>query len=467
MKLRYFILLPALFITSILAAGPVAVCEAQVNVALPANACEITLTPAMIDAGSYDTNGHSFGRSLNGHRNLGPGYYNVVLTVYTRFGSNSCWSQVLVEDKTTPSVTCHPQTHYLVASDQPITYSTEDIVTISDNCEPLAYTAINVPDPSGYGTYTFSAYAIDNAGNTGACLNTMTIIDAEPQDYCSSSRSDNYEHISNIQLNSFSPNINQSSGADGGYNWHYPTGNNILYHGTTYTLSYTPGFRFSTYHEYWSVYIDKNADGDFTDSGELLHQWQGYGGNSFNFASPGTVWGWSRIRVVMRYGGYATSPCGGGGYGETEDISVYLRPYFFIPWPGFKQKDLVTASNVIAGQELLVLGSENPTEEALPREVEQRRQLIAPEQNSSFPTITQTGISVFPNPVRAGQEVTVNGQDEASELVLRNMTGRIVKRYLQGTTRVEVPANLPAGIYLLSGVATANGKLWTKRVVVK
>ena len=332
MKLRYLFLLPVFFVAAFLTAAPVAVCLSNVYVALPEDACEITLYGSEIDGGSYDTWGASIGLSLNGGEDLGPGTYNLVLTVTSRYGSTSCWSQVVVEDKVTPTVTCHNQTHYLVAPDQPVTYNLDDMVTVTDNCEPVVTANITVADEIGFGTLPFSASATDGGGNTGSCSGTVTTIDAEPQNYCSSNRNDYYEHISNVQIGS----INQSSGADGGYNWHYPTGSNTLYHGWNYTVSYTPGFRFSTtYREYWSVYIDKNGDGDFTDSGELLHQWHGYGGNSFNFASPGTYWGWSRIRVVMKYGGYATSPCGGGGYGGNWGIHGYLPPHLWVPWPGF------------------------------------------------------------------------------------------------------------------------------------
>jgi hypothetical protein len=168
----------------------------------------------------------------------------------------------------------------------------------------------------------------------------------------------------------------------------------------------------------------------------------------------------------MRYGGYASSPCGNDGYGETEDISVYLRPYFWIPWPGFKQQDQSAVQNSVLRQDM-ILGSARQEEEALPEEVEQRRQLTAPEQTPSFRTVPKTNISVFPNPVIAGQRVTVSGQADKSELVLRNINGQIVKRYSQGTTQAEIPANLPSGVYLLSGVGAERGKSWTKRVVVR
>lgn len=463
MKLRYLLFLSALFITSFLTASPIAVCLSTVYVSLPPDACEITVYGSEINGGSYDTQGVPITLSIDDSNDLGPGTYDFVLTVTSRYGSASCWSQVVVQDKTTPTVTCHNQTHYLVAPDQPIVYNVDDMFTVTDNCDPVEYISISVHDESRFGSSSFTASATDGDGNTGSCSGAVTTIDAEPQNYCSSSRSDYYEHISNVQIGS----INQSSGANGGYNWHYPEGSNTIYHGWNYTVSYTPGFRFSTtYQEYWSVYIDKNGDGDFTDSGELLHQWHGYGGNSFTFASPGTYWGWSRIRVVMKYGGYATSPCGGGGYGETEDISVYLRPYFWFPWPGFKQEDLQTELNAAAGQELTP-ALDRPVEEARPGELAQRRQLTAPEQSTSSNSLAQADISIFPNPVRAGQQVTVRGADATSELQLRNIAGQVIKIYAPGTTQLTMPANLPAGMFLLSGVTAEGGESWTRRVMVR
>lgn len=445
-------------------AAPVAVCLSTVYVALPADACEITLYGNEVDGGSYDYDATIATFAITGGNNLIPGNYTVTMTYTTRNGSATCWSTVVVQDKTAPTVTCTDRTYYLVAPDQPFVINTDYLVSVTDNCQPIPVINLNVFDSNTFGTTPFSASATDNGGNTGSCSGTVTTVDAEPQNYCSSSRNPYYEHISNISLGA----INHSSGADGGYNWNYPEGSNTLYHGSTYTMSYTPGFAFSsTYHEYWSVYIDKNGDGDFTDSGELLHQWNGYGGNSFSFTSPGTYWGWSRIRVVMRYGGYATSPCGGGGYGETEDISVYLRPFFWFPWPGFRQAEDLAEMTGNSNQ-AMSLGSTRPVEAAIPEEAEQRRQLSSPTSpgtNSGQPTAVP--VKVFPNPARAGQAINIFGQNQGHDLLLRNMTGQVVKTYPGTTTRAFLPGNLPAGIYLLSGIASEGGQAWTRRVMVR
>ncbi|HAP64133.1 MAG TPA: hypothetical protein DCR93_33170, partial [Cytophagales bacterium] len=40
--------------------------------------------------------------------------------------------------------------------------------------------------------------------------------------------------------------------------------------GSSAALTLTPGYSGSAYSEYWSIYIDYNADGDFEDAGELV-----------------------------------------------------------------------------------------------------------------------------------------------------------------------------------------------------
>ncbi|MEL7163295.1 MAG: T9SS type A sorting domain-containing protein, partial [Bacteroidota bacterium] len=188
-----------------------------------------------------------------------------------------------------------------------------------------------------------------------------------------------------------------------------------------------------------SVYLDKNADGDFTDAGELIHRWNGYGGNSFTLSSPGTVWGWSRIRVVMSYGGYASS-CG-GGYGETEDISVYLRPAFIIIWPWMQpavSAPLATSAQQRGNQPLVA--AERPVEMPRVGETAVRETMLG----------GPTAVKVFPNPANAGARLTVTGLTTNS-FALRDFRGRVLATYPVNDTvqHITLPTTLPAGIYLL------------------
>lgn len=459
MKQRYFLFLLSFLSTAFLAASPIAICESYVNIAVPGSGCTVDVHPQDIDGGSYDPSGSdAVAKWVTGGLNLAPGVHLVTLNVWSNGVTNSCWSTVTVEDKLDPVATCTNQTIYLVAPDQPFILNVDDMVSFTDNCSVTGQ--INVADiaRTTYGTEYFSAEATDPSGNYDYCWGTITTVDGEPQNYCASDRNDHYEHIANLNLTTSSGTLNHSSGSDGGYNWHYPESDNILYHGFSYNLSYSPGFRFSTtYHEYWRVYIDKNADGDFTDSGELLHQWRGYGGNSFTFTSPGTVWGWSRIRVVMSYGGYA-GPCGTSGYGETEDISVYLRPYFFFPWPGFRQAGEEITTHAANEHSLeLPLAENRPVEAPHAAEAAQRSGL-----EINTPALPETNnITLYPNPVRAGLPLTITGHDAATPLQLFNLSGKVVKEYSGKATQLNIPAHLPAGIYLL------RSQDWTRRVIVR
>jgi len=465
MFFRYQLLLLCLLGTVGLTASPIAICQSNVNVSLPADACTVTITTDMLDGGSYDTNGLPVSLSVSGGTNLGPGTHTVRLITSVWGSTNSCWSTVLVEDKTTPSLTCHDQTYYLVAPDQEHIITVEDLYTLRDNCEPDL--TISVPDIAGFGSGTFTVSATDRPTHVAVCFGTITYVNGEPQNYCSANRNSNYEHIARVQLGSASNTQTEYTGNDGGYRWHYPEGDNILYHGYDYTLSYAPGFRSGSYHEYWQVFIDKNGDGDFTDSGELLHQWNGYGGNSFTFTSPGAFWGWSRIRVVMSYGGYA--PSCGGGWGEVEDISVYLRPWFILPWPWGWGQEVPTDQTLAASTPEfdLLPTDDRPSEAVRPGEAARRQ---PPADFSQVPPVTHVAteaIRLFPNPATAGGQISLTGPSSATNglLVLRDLTGRQLATYPAQERGVKtdllLPDNLPTGIYLLSGTT------WSKRVLVK
>ncbi|MEM9930926.1 MAG: T9SS type A sorting domain-containing protein [Bacteroidota bacterium] len=464
MNQRYLFSLLFFFSCSVLAAAPIAICEASVNVSLPIDDCTVDILPYMIDAGSYDPSGSSYvAKWVPDGTDLGPGTHTVTLHVWSNGVTNTCWSIVHVMDKTDPEVTCTNQTVYLVAPDQPVTYNVDNLISYTDNCGGFSDVSFNTIDISGFGTAPFSASVTDLAGNSDNCYGIISIVDAEPQNYCSAVRNSYFEHIANLTLTTSSGTVSHNSSADGGYNWHYPTTGNTLYHGFNYTLSYTPGFAFPTsYHEYWSVYIDKNADGDFNDSGELLHRWNGYGGNSFSFSSPGAVWGWSRIRVVMSYGGYA-GPCG-GGYGETEDISVYLRPYFFLPFPGFRAAGEQITENAAAEHNLEITPAENRPEEApMANELSKRLgfEVNVPTTPSTTTPTEIDQVTLYPNPVQAGQTITLKGYTAAKELHLFNLNGQQVATYTGRDQELAIPAQLPSGIYLLRSPD------WTRRVIVR
>ena len=94
--------------------------------------------------------------------------------------------------------------------------------------------------------------------------------------------------------------------------------------GSAYTLNLTPGFAGAAYLEYWRVWIDYNGDLDWSDAGEQVGQGKGSSAINVAFTVPsGTPSGTKRLRVSMKYSGYATS-CGTFTYGEVEDYNVII-----------------------------------------------------------------------------------------------------------------------------------------------
>jgi hypothetical protein len=134
--------------------------------------------------------------------------------------------------------------------------------------------------------------------------------------YCTSSGNDySYEWIAKVQFNTFT---NSSSGA--GYA-DFTSSTVTLPTGGDVDVTLTPGFKSSTYTEYWAVYIDFNGDKDFEDAGEEVFTSNGTSAVNGSFTVPSSANGTTRMRVVMTYN-TASSPCGSYSYGETEDYTV-------------------------------------------------------------------------------------------------------------------------------------------------
>lgn len=459
--MKYFYLIFCLAFSTLVAARPVAICLDQLYVALADGECDIAAEADWIDAGSYDPAGYTVSRYVS-PTPLSVGTHTVRLTVSSRSGTNYCWSTVTVQDHNAPDLDCHDQTISLLDPDDEVIIQAEDLYTLSDECGVENLT-VSVPDIEGYGTETFVVYYSFYGGDSYACTGNIRIVDAEPQNYCNVSRNSSYEHIRQVGLGLFGRQF--PTGNDGGYRWHNDHSTISLYHGSSYTINYTPGFwGGSVYRLYWRVYLDKNGDGDFTDSGELLHQWNGTGTNAFTFNSPGTFWGMSRIRVVMSYGGYATS-CS-GGWGEVEDISVMLRPYFFFPWPwGQAVPEMV---DDLASAESPVTERANdpwkPGETLAPR---------GPANFDAFPAtqvVVSEEVRLFPNPVTSGKPITISGAAGTREVIIINAAGqRLATRQLSGEAglqRIELPA-LPTGAYFVRGLMVDGSSGWTRRILVR
>jgi len=141
--------------------------------------------------------------------------------------------------------------------------------------------------------------------------------------YCSSSASSaNNEYIKHVGLGS----ISRTSGNDSGY-YNGSSLSTSVKPGNQYTVTFAPGFSGTKSNENWNFYIDFNRNGSFSDTGELIVQKQSTdtGKITANFTIPTTAsLGLTRMRVSMKNGGYASSPCASFGNGEVEDYSLFI-----------------------------------------------------------------------------------------------------------------------------------------------
>ncbi|EDP97048.1 S8 family serine peptidase [Kordia algicida OT-1] len=130
------------------------------------------------------------------------------------------------------------------------------------------------------------------------------------------------EYISRVQLATLD---NSSGAATGGYA-DFTSESTSLTKNQTYTITVTPTWTGTTYSEGYSVWIDYNQDGDFTDAGEQV--WTQAAtqttpvSGSFTVPTSATN-GATRMRVSMKYNGVPTS-CESFSYGEVEDYTVNI-----------------------------------------------------------------------------------------------------------------------------------------------
>ncbi len=161
-------------------------------------------------------------------------------------------------------------------------------------------------------------------GSTSSYSSTTTFTTTDIQlVYCDSNgNSVSDEYISNVSLGSIN---NSTGGSSGGYG-NYTSISTNLSKGTSNTITITPTWTGTTYSEAYSVWIDLNQDGDFSDSGEQV--WSKSASQdspatgSFTIPNSATN-GNTRMRVSMKYNGIPT-PCESFQYGEVEDYTVNI-----------------------------------------------------------------------------------------------------------------------------------------------
>ena len=194
-------------------------------------------------------------------------------------------------------------------------------LTATDNC--VSEVTINFEETASAGNCPYILTriwtALDDCGNASEVVQTITVEGGVVEAYCvTAGENSTYEWIDKV---SFS-NIENESGNDNGYASYL----NLIAEvnaGESYGITLTPGFQSGTYREYWSVWIDWNHDGDFEDEGELSFSGKGKKVVSGEIDIPSDAYGTTRMRISMKYGGYA-EPCDMFSYGEVEDYLVNI-----------------------------------------------------------------------------------------------------------------------------------------------
>jgi len=173
-------------------------------------------------------------------------------------------------------------------------------------------------------TYSFTVKAKDAAGNVSVDSNSVSVTtSAVTITYCTASATNtNDERIQKVQLGT----INNTSTGTAGYEDFTALSTNLV-RGTSNTISVTPFWTATKYNEAYSVYIDYNQNGVFTDTGEKV--WTKTGSQTTpatgSFTVPATATlGATRMRVMMKYSTAPTSPCGTYTYGQVEDYTVNI-----------------------------------------------------------------------------------------------------------------------------------------------
>lgn len=157
---------------------------------------------------------------------------------------------------------------------------------------------------------------------------SFTTLAEGPTNYCTAEgNTANFEWIAGVSFGGLSI----TSSSNGGYSQEALCYNMNIETNENYTLSLTPGFAGAAYGVYWRAWIDFNADGDFSDSGELVYD----AGSSQTSAVSTSISipsnaasGSTRMRVAMKWTGASDtalpSHCGDFEFGEVEDFTLFI-----------------------------------------------------------------------------------------------------------------------------------------------
>lgn len=171
-------------------------------------------------------------------------------------------------------------------------------------------------------TYEFSVKAQDPYENVSTASNTVSVTTLNVPNYCvANSGSTSDERIKRIEFGTID---NTSTGTAGYEDFSYLSTD--VKKTMTYPITITPEWPGTVYNEAYTVYIDWNNDGDFSDASETALVVAATKNNPVtgNITVPGDIpyLGTVRMRVIMKYSSNPTSACGTFSYGQIEDYTL-------------------------------------------------------------------------------------------------------------------------------------------------
>ncbi len=283
--------------------------------------------------------------------------------------------------------------------------------------------------PVGHHRVTYKAK--DGCGNEDYCSFYVTVKPEhyEPS-YCEiwAKRTDK-GYIDRVSLN----NKWFISGSNGGYYYHEKYCVNV-YQGHYLYVKLRPGYAHHYNKAYWKIYIDRNQDGDFEDSYEYIAKGSGYGTLSAKIPIPQHVKpGKTRLRVIMKIGGYPSYTCGKYEFGETEDFCIYVRDH-----------------------------------KSVSKEGKSGESFDPIELTADAPEIVSEGLEVFPNPATDRVVVRITGLSGTQSVRIVNMAGQVVKE-IRVPIREEISLDLSdihPGIYMVTALDETD-KIHYKKLVIQ
>ncbi len=278
----------------------------------------------------------------------------------------------------------------------------------------IAGTTANATGLVANTVYEWRVQAV-NSTTTGefSGVNNFTTFDdnggggGTPVEYCASSATTSYyEWISRFAMANIDNSSSGSQYAD------YTDKVVNVGKGQSVSVFFKSGYRGYAYYEYWTVWIDYNQDGDFSDDEMVIRGYNRAGRLlKATITIPNTaLLGETRLRISMKYGNYSTA-CESFYYGEVEDYTV----------------------NIGNPSSMQFVGNE-PAETAF-----------------SLSEGLADNVSIYPNP--ASERIQVNMteiRDQEAPYSVIDMQGRIIlKGDLRQSNEIDV-SRLGNGSYFLS-----------------